>query len=107
MKPDFYFSYQKVQPVLTPKYHKTVSTAQDQNRTFKQSKMVPTPPVKNGADPPLHSITGGSHVSELTPLMKIISRILKFRLNNETSSKTTKPMQSDWKAQAISESTLH
>ncbi len=98
MKPDFYFSYQKVQPVLTPKYHKTVSTAQDQNRTFKQSKMVPTPPA-------FHN--GGSHVSELTPLMKIISRILKFRLNNETSSKTTKPMQSDWKAQAISESTLH
>ena len=99
MKQDSYLRYWKVQPVLTSKYHKTVPTLQYQNRAFIQSKMVPTPP--------LHSITGGSHVSELTPLMKIISRILKFRLNNETSSKTTKPMQSDWKAQAISESTLH
>ena len=98
MKQDSYLRYWKVQPVLTSKYHKTVSILQDQNRTFIQSTMGPTPPA-------LHN--GGSHVSELTPLMKIISRILKFRLNNETSSKTTKPMQSDWKAQAISESTLH
>ena len=67
MKPDSYFRYRKVQPVLTSKYHKTESTLQDQNWTFIQSSM--------GADPPLPSITGGSHVSELTPLLKIISGI--------------------------------
>ena len=66
MKPDPYYRYWKVEPVLTSKYHKTVSTLQDQNRTFIQSTMGPTPPA-------LHN--GGSHVSELTPLLKIISGI--------------------------------
>jgi hypothetical protein len=67
MKPNSYLRYRKVQPVLTSKYHKTVSTLQDQNRTFIHSTMGLTPP------PALHK--GGSHVSELTPLLKIISGI--------------------------------
>ena len=66
MKPDPYYRYWKVEPVLTSKYHKTVSTLQDQNRTFIQSTMGLTPPALNN---------GGSHMSELTPLLKIISGI--------------------------------
>ena len=50
---------------------------------------------------------GSTKTMTFTNIADVYSRILKFRLNNETSSKTTKPMQSDWKAQAISESTLH
>jgi len=50
MKPDPYYRYWKVQPVLTSKYHKTVSTLQDQNRTFIQSTMgLPPPALHNGA----------------------------------------------------------
>ena len=82
MKPDPYYRYWKVQPVLTSKYHKTVSTLQDQNRTFTQSTMGPTPPS-------LHK--GGSHASELTPLLKIISGIKKVRLRNEALSAQQRP----------------
>ena len=82
MKQDSYFRYRKVQPVLTSKYHKTVSTLQDQIRTFIQSTMGLTPPALNN---------GGSHVSELTPLLKIISGIQKVRLRNEALSAQQRP----------------
>ena len=82
MKHDSYLRYWKVKPVLTSKYHKTVSTLQDQNRTFIQSSMGPTPPA-------LHN--GGSNVSELTPLLKIISGIQKVRLRNEALSAQQRP----------------
>ena len=82
MKQDSYLLYWKVQTVLTSKYHKTAPTLQDQNRTFIQSTMGPTPPA-------LHK--GGSHVSELTPLLKIISGIQKVRLRNEALSALQRP----------------
>jgi hypothetical protein len=82
MKPNSYLRYRKVQPVLTSKYHKTVSTLQDQIRTFIQSTMGLTPPALNN---------GGSHVSELTPLLKIISGIQKVRLRNEAVSAQQRP----------------
>ena len=82
MKQDSYLLYWKVQTVLTSKYHKTVSILRDQIRTFIQSTMGPTPPA-------LHK--GGSHVSELTPLLKIISGIQKVRLRNEAVSAQQRP----------------
>jgi hypothetical protein len=83
MKPNSYLRYWKVQTVLTSKYLKTVSTLQDQIRTFIQSTM--------GADPPPALHNGGSHVSELTPLLKIISGIQKVRLRNEALSAQQRP----------------
>jgi hypothetical protein len=82
MKQDSYLRYWKVQPVFTSKYHKTVSILRDQIRIFIQSTMGPTPPA-------LHK--GGSHVSELTPLLKIISGIQKGRLRNEALSAQQRP----------------
>ena len=82
MKPNSYLRYWKVQTVLTSKYHKTVPTLQDQIRTFIQSTMGLTPPALNN---------GGSHVSELTPLLKIISGIQKVRFSNEALSSQQRP----------------
>jgi hypothetical protein len=82
MKPNSYLRYRKVQPVFTSKYHKTVSTLQDQIKTFIQSTMGLTPPALNN---------GGSHVSELTPLLKIISGIQKVKLSNEALSSQQRP----------------
>ena len=82
MKPNSYLRYRKVQPVLTSKYHKTVSTHQDQIRIFIQTTMGLTPHALNN---------GGSQVSELTPLRKIISGIQKGRLRNEALSAQQRP----------------
>ena len=86
MKPDYYFCFQKVQPVLASKYHRTVSILLDQNRTPIQSTMGQ---ATNNAPPALYK--GGGHVSEFTPLLKIITGIQKVRLSNEALSSQQRP----------------